>query len=206
MLGKAPQHKGYGGQPTLLVIGDENTFREHVTVHRGTIDGGGETRVGNRNYFMVGCHVGHDCRVGDGCTLVNGALVAGHVRLDDGCILSGHSAIHQRVRIGRLAMIGGLGSSTKDIPPFILMQGYNCVSGLNVVGLRRAGLPAASIAALRDAFRVLFREGRTQSAALDRIEADLGPVPEVLEFVAFVRESTIGIATARELNHQRKAC
>lgn len=206
VLGKAPQHKGYAGQPTRLVIGDDNTFREHVTIHRGTEEGGGETRVGDRNFFMIGSHLGHDCRVGDGCTLVNGALVAGHVHLDDGCILSGHAAVHQRVRIGRLAMIGGLGSTTKDIPPFILMQGYNCVSGLNIVGLRRAGLSAPTIAALRDAFRILYREGRTQSAALDRIEADLDGVPEVAEFVAFIRTTTQGIATARELNRQRRVC
>ncbi len=206
VLGKSPQSKGHGGESTRLVIGDQNIFREHVTVHRGTVEGGGETRVGDRNYFMVGSHLGHDCCIGDGCTLVNGSLAGGHVQLGDGCILSGHAAVHQRVRIGRLAMIGGLGSTTKDIPPFILMQGYNCVSGLNIVGLRRAGIAAATIHALRDAFRILYKEGRTQTAALERIDADLGGVPEIREFTTFVRESIQGIAPARELNRQRRVC
>ena len=204
VLGKAPQHKGYRGEPTELVIGDGNVIREHVTIHRGTVEGGGETRIGDRNYLMIGCHLGHDCRLGDGCTLVNGALVAGHCRLGDGCILSGHSAIQQRVRIGRLAMIGGLGSATKDVPPFVLMQGYNSVTTLNAVGLRRAGLPAATISGLREAFRTLYKEGRMQGAALERIAADLGAIPEVAEFVDFIRNSAIGIAPIREHNRDRR--
>ncbi len=123
VLGKSPQHMGYRGEPTRLRIGDKNVFREHVTVHRGTPQGGGDTWIGDRNLFMIGSHVGHDVRVGDGCILVNGALVAGHVTLQDGCVLSGHAAVQQRVRIGRLAMLGGLGSTTKDIPPFVLQLG-----------------------------------------------------------------------------------
>ncbi len=206
VLGKGPQHRGYRGEPTLLRIGDSNIFREHVTIHRGTVFGGGETRIGDRNMFMIGSHVGHDGRIGDDCTLVNGALVAGHVELHDGCILSGHSAIQQRVRIGRLAMLGGLGSVTKDIPPFVLQQGYNCVSGLNLVGLRRAGLSAPAIAALRVAFRVLYKEGRTQSGALDLISADLGHVPEVAEFVQFIRTSQLGISPARDPGRTRPPC
>ena len=204
VLGKAPQHKGYRDDPTRLVIGDDNVFREHVTVHRGTTEGGGETRIGDRNYLMIGSHLGHDCRVGHGCTLVNGALVGGHARLDDGCILSGHSAVHQRVRIGRLAMVGGLGSTTKDIPPFVLVQGYNSVTNLNVVGLRRAGVPAASIVALREAFRTFYLEGRTLRAALERVMADQGEVPEVAEFVAFIHESSLGVAPARPYNKDRR--
>jgi UDP-N-acetylglucosamine acyltransferase len=153
---------------------------------------------------MIGAHVGHDCRVGNGCTLVNGALLGGHVTLDDACILSGHAAVQQWVRIGRLAMLGGLGSTSKDIPPFVLQQGYNCVSGLNVVGLRRAGMSNETISALREAFRVLYKEGRAQSAALDRIAGDLGHVPEVTEFVTFVRESTHGINPARSGDRQRR--
>jgi UDP-N-acetylglucosamine acyltransferase len=153
---------------------------------------------------MIGSHIGHDARVGDGCTLVNGALVAGHVTLQDGCILSGHSAVQQRVRIGRLAMLGGLGSSSKDIPPFVLQQGYNCVSGLNTIGLRRAGLTSEAIAALREAFRILYKEGHAQTSALDRIEADLGKVSEVAEFVRFIRETTIGISPARSSDRKHR--
>jgi UDP-N-acetylglucosamine acyltransferase len=168
------------------------------------MQGNGETVIGDNNLFMIGSHIGHDARVGHGCTLVNGALVAGHVTLEDACILSGHTAVQQRVRIGRLAMLGGLGSTTKDIPPFVLQQGYNCVSGLNVIGLRRAGISSESIASLRDAFRILYKEGRTQRSALDRIAEDLGHCPEVLELVRFVRESSLGINPARSADRQRR--
>ncbi|HEX8204247.1 MAG TPA: acyl-ACP--UDP-N-acetylglucosamine O-acyltransferase [Isosphaeraceae bacterium] len=204
VLGKGPQHKGYRGEPTALVIGDGNVFREYVTVHRGTVEGGGATQIGHRNYFMINAHLGHDVRVGNGCTLVNGALVAGHVQLADGCLLSGHSAIQQRARVGRLAMLGGLGSSTKDIPPFILQQGYNSVSGLNIVGLRRHGFSSETIAALRAAFRILYKEGRPLGTALNRIEDDLGSVPEVAEFVTFIRESALGINPSRDSLRQRR--
>jgi len=205
VLGKGPQHKEYRGEPTWLRIGDGNIFREQVTVHRGTPQGGGETRVGDRNLFMVGSHLGHDCQVGDGCTLINGALAAGHVVLQDQCILSGHSAIQQRVKIGRLAMIGGLGSTTKDVPPFLLHQGYNCTSHLNLVGLRRAGFSTETINALREAFRILYREGRTLRNALDRIESDLGQWPEVVEFTTFIRESPLGINPARGTERKHRS-
>ncbi len=205
VLGKSPQHKSYRGESTTLQIGDGNVFREHVTVHRGTVAGGGVTRVGDRNMFMIGSHLGHDGQVGNDCTLVNGALVGGHAELFDGCILSGHCAVQQRVRVGRLAMLGGLGSVTKDIPPFVIQQGYNCVSGLNLVGLRRAGMAADSISALRDAFRVLYKEGRTLTGALEQIEADLGDVAEVRELITFIRSSKIGISPARDPGRTRRS-
>jgi UDP-N-acetylglucosamine acyltransferase len=205
VLGKSPQHKGYRGEPTSLRIGDGNVFREHVSVHRGTVAGGGETRIGDRNMFMVGSHLGHDATVGNDCTLVNGALAAGHVELHDGCILSGHSAIQQRVRVGRLAMLGGLGSVTRDIPPFVIQQGYNCVSGLNLVGLRRAGLNSEAIGALRVAFRILYKEGRTQTGALEMIASDLGAIPEVTEFLSFIHATKIGISPARDPGRNRRS-
>lgn len=198
VLGKAPQHRGYGGDPTELRIGDQNTFREQVTIHRGTVEGGGATVIGHRNLFMVGAHVGHDVRIGDNCTLVNGSLVAGHVRLYDGCILSGYAVIQQRVRVGRLAMLGGMSGTTKDVPPFVLQQGYNCVTGMNIIGLRRAGCSHEAINALRDTFRILYKEGRPQAAALERIEADFGAIPEVAEFLDFIRESKVGINPVRD--------
>jgi UDP-N-acetylglucosamine acyltransferase len=204
VLGKSPQHKGYRGEETSLRIGNENVFREHVTVHRGTMQGTGETWIGDGNLMMISSHVGHDARMGNGCTLVNGALVAGHCILSDGCILSGHSAVQQRVRIGRLAMLSGLGSTSKDIPPFVLQQGYNCVTGLNTIGLRRAGFTSEAIAALRDAFRMLYKEGRSLNTALERIDADLGSVPEVQEFVGFIRATTLGINPARSAERQRR--
>jgi UDP-N-acetylglucosamine acyltransferase len=202
VLGKAPQHRGYQGEPTGLQIGDDNVFRELVTVHRGTVQGNGLTLIGDRNMFMVGSHVGHDVRIGDGCTIVNNALVAGHVTLEDGCILSGNTAVQQRVRVGRLAMLGGTGGTTKDIPPFILQQGYNCVTGLNIVGLRRGGIPSSSIDALRQVYRIVYREGRTLPAAIERVEAEYGHVPEAFEFARFLRETKTGINPARSTERE----
>jgi UDP-N-acetylglucosamine acyltransferase len=204
VLGKSPQHRGYRGEDTAVQIGDGNVFREFVTVHRGTVQGNGTTWIGDCNMFMIGSHVGHDARVGNGCTIVNYALVAGHVVLDDGCILSGHTAVQQRVRVGRLAMLGGMAATSKDIPPFVLQQGYNCVTGLNVVGLRRSGCTPESIDALRQAFRIFYREGRTQGAALDQIEAEVGPIAEVAEFVRFIRQSKIGINPARGVERAQR--
>ncbi len=202
VLGKGPQHRGYRGEPTAVQIGDSNVFREFVTVHRGTVQGNGVTVIGDRNMFMVGSHVGHDVRIANGCTVVNNALLGGHVTLDDDCILSGHTAVQQRVRIGRLAMLGGTGGTSKDVPPFILQQGYNCVTGLNIIGIRRAGFSTQSIDALRQVFRILYREGRPLSSALEQIETDFGNIAEVSEFVAFVRLSKTGINPARSADRQ----
>jgi UDP-N-acetylglucosamine acyltransferase len=202
VLGKSPQHRGYRDEPTRVEIGDNNVFREFVTVHRGTAQGIGVTTIGSRNMFMVGSHVGHDVRVGSGCTVVNNALLGGHVILEDDCVLSGNTAVQQRVRIGRLAMLGGTGGTTKDVPPFILQQGYNCVTGLNIIGIRRAGFSTRAIDALRQVFRILYREGRPLSAALDRIENDYGNVPEVLEFSGFIRQSKLGINPARSQDRE----
>ena len=134
--------------------------------------------VGHRNMFMVGCHVGHDARIGNGCTVVNNALVAGHVGLGDDCILSGHTAVQQRVRVGRLAMLAGSGATSKDIPPFILQQGYNCVTGLNLVGIRRAGFSTEvdrrPSAGLPDP---LPRRDAPCLGALEQIESDFGQFP-----------------------------
>jgi UDP-N-acetylglucosamine acyltransferase len=204
VLGKSPQHRDYRGESTSVRIGDRNVFREFVTVHRGTPLGTGITTIGDGNMFMIGSHLGHDAQVGNGCTVVNNALVAGHVSLADGCILSGHTAVQQRVRVGRLAMLGGMGATSKDIPPFILQQGQNCVTGLNVIGLRRAGCSSQAIHALRQCFRIFYREGRAQSAALERIESDLGTISEVAEFLTFVRESKIGINPARSVERAKR--
>ena len=197
ILGKSPQHRAYRGEATSVRIGDRNVFREYVTVHRGTPEGRGVTCIGDRNMFMIGCHLGHDVQVGNDCTVVNNAQIGGHVILHDGCIISSQTAIQQRVRVGRLAMLGGMGSTTKDIPPFILQQGQNCVTGLNLIGMRRAGFSADAVDAMRRAFRLLYREGMAQNAALDEIESTLGSVSEVAEFLRFIRESSTGINPMR---------
>jgi UDP-N-acetylglucosamine acyltransferase len=202
VLGERPQHVHYKDEPTRLEIGDENIFREHVTIHRGTAHTG-LTQIGSRNFFMAGSHIAHDCRVGNGCILANGALVAGHCVIGDGVYLSGNSAIHQFVQIGRLALLSGCSTTTKDIPPFVMQQGINCVVGINVVGMRRADMTHAQINAVRHAFHVLYRQGRTVSAALEQLERELGGIDAVAEMITFIRQSTRGISVAHE--HHRNA-
>jgi UDP-N-acetylglucosamine acyltransferase len=192
VLGEQPQHLRYAGEPTRLEVGDHNVFREGVTVHRGTTHSWA-TRIGSHNYLMANSHVAHDCQVGDHCILANGALLAGHCVLEDHVYLSGNSAIHQFVRVGRLALLSGLSASTKDVPPFIIGQRTNYVVGVNVVGMRRAGIPTEHIDAVRRAFHLLYREGLALPQALSRIEQELGHYPEVAEMVAFIRASPRGI-------------
>ncbi len=192
VLGERPQHLQYAGEPTRLVIGDHNTIREHVTIHRGTTHTG-ETRIGSGNFLMANAHVAHDCRMGDHCILANGALMGGHAILENNVYLSGNCALHQFVRVGRLALLSGVSAATKDIPPFIIQQRINCVVGVNVVGMRRAGIPTPHIDAVRRAFHLLYRSQMLVPAALSQIERDLGEVAEVAEMVAFIRASSRGI-------------
>jgi UDP-N-acetylglucosamine acyltransferase len=192
VLGERPQHLKYNDEPTGLEIGDHNIFREHVTVHRGTAHSR-LTRIGSHNFFMVNSHVGHDCTIGNHCILTNGALVAGHCTLEDNVYLSGNCGVHQFVRVGRLAMLGGCSGTTKDIPPFVVQQYIDTVVGVNVIGMRRAGMSHAQINAVREAYRILFREGLPLPAAMAKIEKELGTVDVVQEMLTFLSKCTRGI-------------
>jgi UDP-N-acetylglucosamine acyltransferase len=197
VLGEQPQHLRYAGEATRVEIGDHNIFRENVTVHRGTTHTW-VTRIGSHNFFMAGSHVAHDCTVGNGCILANSALMGGHCTLEDSVYLSGNCAIHQFVRLGRLSLLSGVSATTKDIPPFIIQQRINVVVAVNVVGMRRAGVPTAHIDAVRRAFHVLYRTGQVLPRALEEIERELGTVPEVAEMIAFIRASKRGITLDTE--------
>ena len=196
VLGEQPQHLKYKGEPTSLEIGEGNIFRENVTVHRGTIHSM-KTVIGSHNYLMAGSHVAHDCVIGNRCILTNGCLVAGHCTLADNVILSGNSALQQFVRVGRLAFLSGVSASTKDLPPFVINQGIDCVSGINVIGMRRAGMTAEQIGAVRQAFRILYRDGLVLRAAMTRLETELGGVEVVQEILQFLRGCTRGISIMR---------
>jgi UDP-N-acetylglucosamine acyltransferase len=196
VLGEVPQHLKYNGEPTRLEIGDGNIFREHVTIHRGTAYSG-VTRIGSHNFFMACSHVGHDCVIGNRCILANGALVAGHCVLDDNAYMSGNAAIHQFVRIGRLALLSGCSITTKNIPPFIIQQGINNVVGINIVGMRRAGMTAAQISAVHQAFRIIYRDNMMVTAAIDRLDRELGGIDVVQEIICFLRNSPKGINLQR---------
>jgi UDP-N-acetylglucosamine acyltransferase len=151
---------------------------------------------------MVGSHVGHDCVVGNDCILANGAMIAGHVTVGDRALLSGNTAVHQFCRVGRLGLLSGLSAVGKDIPPFWVMQGLNTVRGINLVGMRRAGVPSSDILAVRKAFRIMYltRPAVPLTAALARIEAELGQHPAIRELLGFIRESKRGILGAHRVD------
>jgi UDP-N-acetylglucosamine acyltransferase len=212
VLGGAPQHLGYKGDPTNVEIGEGNIFREHVTVHRGmpvgTGPGTGVTRIGSRNLFMAGSHVAHDCVVGNECIFANAAVIGGHVVVGDRALLSGNSAVHQFCRVGRLGLLSGASASSKDIPPFWVMQEVNWVCGVNTIGMRRAGIPSIEIQAVRRSFAMIYKERLTIPAALARMESEYGHFAAVRELVEFIRSSRRGICGAhryRQLDEEAAA-
>jgi UDP-N-acetylglucosamine acyltransferase len=192
IIGEKPQHFMYKNEPTSVEIGDNNVFRENVTIHRGTT-GSWTTKIGSGNYFMAGAHVAHDCRIGNKCILANNSLVGGHVEFDDNVYISGNAAVHQFCRMGRLSFLSGTSGTTKDIPPFIIQQNINHVVGVNIIGMRRAGLNSAQINAIRRVYHILYLQHLSTPNALIEIEAELGHIDVVQEFVRFIRESKRGI-------------
>lgn len=195
VLGGAPQDRKHDlTADTRLVIGADNVFREFTTAHRGSSNDTGTTIVGDDNYFMACSHVAHDCVVGSGCMFANSAAIAGHVLVGDGAILGGLCAIHQHGRIGRLAMVGGGAMCAQDVPPFTLAQGDRArLYGLNIIGLRRAGLDIDVVGILKEAWRTLFTSELPRRTALGRAREQFGDQPEVAELVAFIEASDRGI-------------
>jgi UDP-N-acetylglucosamine acyltransferase len=203
-LGTEPQDLKYAGEDTELVLGDRNTIREYVTINIGTAFGGGVTRIGNDCLLMACSHVAHDCRLGNRVILSNCALLGGHVVVGDGAILSGLVGVHHFVTIGRNAFISGGTRVAQDAPPFMIVQGEKQqVKCVNVVGLRRHGFPEATIEALRDAHRMIWRGPSIRSRALAEAERRLGHVPEVRELVEFLRASAAG-RNGRALERERR--
>ncbi len=193
VIGDEPQDLGYQGGPRRVRIGDRNVFREGVTIHRGS-EHGDITIIGDGNFFMQNAHAAHDCRVGNSAIIAGGALLAGWVEVGDRALVSGNCVVHQYVRIGRLAMMRGLSRTSRDVPPFCIMDRTHTLRGINVVGLRRAGLEAASIRALRTAFNVLFSVRQNLKLALQRLDMSGPHAPEVAEMIAFIRASKRGVA------------
>lgn len=194
VIGDAPQDFKYAVQPTRLRIGEGNIFREHVTVHRSNkLDE--DTVIGDGNFLMAGCHVGHNCLVGNHTIIANGALVAGHVTVLDRAFISGNCVLHQFVRVGRLAMMQGKSGISKDLPPFCIATLDNHICGLNVVGLRRAGFSAPERLALKAAYHGLFRTGGRMADRIAAVRAEFATVPAVLELVDFVAAAKRGVCT-----------
>lgn len=185
VLGGEPQDRRHAGEPTRVEIGEDNVFREHVTVHRGTAHGGGVTRIGRGGLFMVGCHVAHDVQIGDGATLANATLLGGHAVLGDHVTAGGQVAVAPFVHVGSRAFLAGGAMVERDVPPFVIAAGDRArVRALNRVGLVRGGVPEASREALRRAFRAIFRGDSTRRLAAEALADD--PDPYVRELARFV--------------------
>jgi UDP-N-acetylglucosamine acyltransferase len=194
VLGGEPQDLAFRGGETFLTIGDDNVFREHAQVHRGTVPGS-TTVIGDGNYFMQNAHVAHNCRIGDHTIVAGGALLAGHVELADRAFVSGNCVVHQHVRIGTLALMRGLSRTSRDVPPYCLVDGTHTVRGINVLGMRRAGFTAPRIAAIRRAVTTLFARPVHLGRTLERLEAEPA-TDDVRHLIAFIRASTRGVCVA----------
>ena len=199
MLGGEPQDLSFKGEPSGLRIGDRNCIREGVTIHRA--GGGRETVIGSDCFLMAYVHVAHDCRLGDGVIMGNNVLLAGHVAIGDRAVLSGAVGVHQFCRVGRLAMIGGISKIVQDCLPFVITDGHpGRARGLNVVGLRRAGVPASQVRALKEAYRLLLRAALPLETALARMAAIADPLVD--ELAEFARTSKRGFAHASRGAHE----
>jgi len=193
-LGLKTQDLKWQGGVTRVEIGDRNVFREYVSVHSATSDGG-VTRVGSDNHFLASTHLAHDVQVGNRVIMSNLATLAGHVVVGDHAIIGGLAAVHQFCRIGRHAMVGGCSKLVQDVPPFMMADGNPAETRyINKVGLERAGFGPATISALAKAYKTLFRGGLTLEAALACLEEDFAGTPELGELVEFVRSSQRGLA------------
>jgi UDP-N-acetylglucosamine acyltransferase len=192
VLGDAPQDKAYRGQQTYLKIGDDNIFREHVQVHRGTA-ADSSTVIGSQNYLMASSHIGHNCKLGDQNVLANGALLGGYVEVGNGVFISGNCVVHQFVRIGDYALMRGLSGTSRDVPPYAIIDWQHTVRGVNVLGLQRAGFDEKRIREIKDAFRGLFRKGRNLSLAVKEIENRGTANQDVSALVEFIKSSKRGV-------------
>ena len=193
VIGDEPQDLTYTGVARSVKIGDRNVFREYTTVHRGS-EHGDVTVMGDDNFMMQNAHVAHDCRVGNSTIIAGGALLAGWVELGDRALVSGNCVVHQYTRVGRLAMMRGLSRTSRDVPPFCIMDGTHTLRGINVVGLKRAGVPTKAIQALRKAFTALFGTRQNLKLAIDRLEKSTALTPEVIEMLNFIRAAKRGVA------------
>ncbi len=187
-IGGEPQDKKFKGERVELAIGDDNLFREFVTVNRGTGDGGGITRIGSNNWFLAYSHVAHDCRIGDHCVFSNNATLAGHVDIGDYVIMSGFAGIHQFCRIGAHAFIGMGALVNGDVPPFLMVaqDGYAKPRGINAEGLKRRGFSSEAIRAIRRGYRALYVSGQPLAQAREELATIAQNSPEVTTMLAFL--------------------
>jgi UDP-N-acetylglucosamine acyltransferase len=193
-IGLKTQDLKWKGGVTRTEIGDNNTFREYVTIHSAT--GAGEvTHVGSHNHILAYCHIAHNVVLGSNVIMSNVATLAGHVTVEDHAVIGGLAAIHQFCRIGKMSIIGGCSKVVQDVPPFMLADGNPAETRtINKIGMERNGVSEGALSALRQAYKILFREGLTIPNALAKVEKELPPLPEVQHLIQFVRTSERGIS------------
>lgn len=193
-IGEMPQDKKYGGEPTLLEIGDRNVIREFCTLNRGTVQGGGATRIGSDNWIMAYVHIAHDCQIGNHTIFANNASLAGHVTIEDHVILGGYSLVHQFCNLGAHCFTAFSSGIAKDVPPYVMVSGYSASPhGLNAEGLRRRGFSTDTIAHLRRAYKTIYRSNLTLKEAIAQLKEQAPVCPEIGHMVDFLEKSTRGI-------------
>jgi UDP-N-acetylglucosamine acyltransferase len=192
-IGQQTQDLKYQGEPTYLDIGDENTFREFVTINRSTTSEG-KTRVGSRGNFLAYSHIGHDCTVGDEVVFSNNATLAGHVQMGNHAVMGGLTAVHQFCRIGRFAIMGGCSKIVQDVPPFMIADGNPAeIRGVNLVGLERQGFTPESVKWIKEAFRLIYRSKYNTRQAMEAIRKELPQNEEITQIIEFIGQSERGI-------------
>jgi UDP-N-acetylglucosamine acyltransferase len=193
-VGGSPQAIRYKGDPTRVTIGNDNLIREFVSIHRATVEGGGETSLGNGNFIMAYSHIAHDCKIGNQVIMANASTLAGHILVEDFAIVGGLVAIHQFARVGCYALIGGASAVPQDIPPYMIASGNRAkLYGLNLVGLKRHRFSESTVTALKQAYRILFRSHLTLNKAIDRVEKEVADSSEIRHLINFLKESKRGI-------------
>lgn len=190
-IGHAPQDLKFHGEESALIIGENNTIREHVTMNPGTEMGGMVTRIGNNGLFMMACHIAHDCIIGDHVILANNATLGGHVTVGDYAFIGGLAAVHQFIRIGTHAVIGGMSGVENDVIPYGRVKGERAfLAGLNLIGLDRRGFTKDQVRTLQKAYNQIFAEDETLEQRLGKAEKDYADQPQVMELIQFAREKT----------------
>ncbi|MEK7813823.1 MAG: acyl-ACP--UDP-N-acetylglucosamine O-acyltransferase [Candidatus Desantisbacteria bacterium] len=193
VIGDNPQIKDYKHEDSYCLIGDNNVIREYATIHRGWHKGDA-TRIGNNNFFMANTHIAHDCQIGNNVIMANAATLGGHVTVEDNAFISGLTGIHQFVRIGIMSMIGGCSKVVQDVTPYAMVDGHPAsVFGLNMVGMRRAGVIPQVRGALKKAYKLLYHSGLNTNQALSTIRNELEMTPEIEHLVRFIESAKRGI-------------
>lgn len=203
VLGGAPQDYKFQGEETFLKIGDTNMIREYVTIHRASGEGE-STVIGDNNMLMAYCHIGHNCVLGSGITMANMVGISGHTLIEDKVVFGGIVGVHQKVRIGKLAMVGGFSKVVQDVPPFAMADGRpSRVCDLNVIGLRRNGVVAKVRSDVKQAYKLLYRSNLNVTQALEAIENEIEPSEELQYLLDFIRNVRLGFG-GRQLESPRK--